>query len=463
MISAPPKSFWLGVATAFSAVWVAQNISSFRSRRKGKGRKSAIKNQSRPNTTSPPDNNVKQQDKKEILDTPELDQRMIRKAESVIRWRTSRITVVVERCTDDHNYSAILRTAEALGIQNIWLIDPPPPPTVIETGDNEYTTTVQKSNAGLTASVTMTEQELKQRAMHHLFAQKANEWLTVREFPNTTVCIEEMRNTGHDIWVTDLSQYAVTLTPEGLSEEDDFYKEFIAGSEPFCLPPKVAIVMGTEAVGCSEELLKAADKRVYLPLRGFADSLNLSVATALVLHQLFLLDPSVIGGMSEDERRELRLKWFTQLCKQRLLSSGQKKYRAKLKAHIHRCEKIQAKKDNNERLQKGEIEKLAQYENYKKELEDLERKNHLHENDENGAITKAIQDLVDCPPSPLTDLRRADTHRVTYVGKNTKQKHEKHWGNMAATTSYNTQLQKGVSSDFFRARVEKASGGRSGN
>ena len=51
------------------------------------------------------------------------------------------------------------------------------------------------------------------------------------------------------------------------------------------VPEKLAIAFGTESVGCTEELLQAADLRVYLPLRGFADSLNLSVAAALVLHQ----------------------------------------------------------------------------------------------------------------------------------------------------------------------------------
>lgn len=50
------------------------------------------------------------EDDKIIIDTPYLSHRIIRKAEAVIRFRTSRFLVVIERCTDDHNYSAILRT-----------------------------------------------------------------------------------------------------------------------------------------------------------------------------------------------------------------------------------------------------------------------------------------------------------------------------------------------------------------
>jgi tRNA C32,U32 (ribose-2'-O)-methylase TrmJ len=52
------------------------------------------------------------------------------------------------------------------------------------------------------------------------------------------------------------------------------------------VPGRLAIVMGTESTGVSPELLAAADRRIYLPMRGFADSLNLSVAAALVLQKV---------------------------------------------------------------------------------------------------------------------------------------------------------------------------------
>jgi len=59
-----------------------------------------------------------------------------------------------------------------------------------------------------------------------------------------------------------------------------------------------------EAVGCSQYMLDQADLRVYLPLRGFADSLNLSVATALILHHLFVMDPTLVGAITEEEKGE---------------------------------------------------------------------------------------------------------------------------------------------------------------
>ena len=58
------------------------------------------------------------------FDRPELADRLLRKAETAIRGRTSRILCVIERCTDEHNYSAVIRTCEALGVQHIWLVDP---------------------------------------------------------------------------------------------------------------------------------------------------------------------------------------------------------------------------------------------------------------------------------------------------------------------------------------------------
>jgi hypothetical protein len=54
-----------------------------------------------------------------------VPQRVLRKAETVLCRRTSSIILVIERCTAIHNYTALIRTAEALGIQHVWLVDKP--------------------------------------------------------------------------------------------------------------------------------------------------------------------------------------------------------------------------------------------------------------------------------------------------------------------------------------------------
>ena len=56
----------------------------------------------------------------------ESEDRLVRRIETVLQRRTSRITVVLERLCDGHNYAAVLRTCEAAGIQNVFLIAPPP-------------------------------------------------------------------------------------------------------------------------------------------------------------------------------------------------------------------------------------------------------------------------------------------------------------------------------------------------
>ena len=381
-------------------------------------------------TKAPPtrsDNDIHHEANHPLMDSPLLDQRMIRKAEGAILKRTSRITIVVERCTNDHNYSAILRTAEALGVQNVWIISPP---IVNSEGEEHISKTGQY--------VKSTEAELKERQMHHLFARKATEWLTVREFHSTIECITALRDTNHTIWATDLSQQAVCLTKEALSFGEH------SGNHADLIPAKLAIVFGTEAVGCTEELLQASDLRVYLPLRGFADSLNLSVAAALVIHQLFTLDPAIEGDMSENERTQLRYLWFTKLASQRLLTQSQKKHRGRLEAKIAVCQNAQAKLAAGKLLQKEEVEKMALLEQHHAELAAIDL----------DVMTKArlaVSDLVQCPPAPITDMRRADPHRTCYVGKKTKTKYDGIWDGMAATTNYQTE--KGSSSRYFRQRA----------
>lgn len=352
-----------------------------------------------------------------MMDAADLDNRMLRKAEAVIQGRTSRLMLVIERCTNDHNYSAILRSAEALGIQHIFMIDPP----LVENDEEPLEET----------QVRRSDEDIKARALHNLFAQNALEWLTVTDFQSTEACVAELRNLGYALWVTDLSQEAQCLS---------------MGS-PSQIPDKVALVMGTEAVGCSQYMLEHADLRVYLPLRGFADSLNLSVATALILHQLFVMDPTLIGAISEEEKMDLRTAWFTKLCQQRLLTTSQKKSRTKLLANVRQCQTIYERTQSypDTKLQPTEHKKLANWDTYSTQLQELQALI------DPARVQAAVQEWIDSPPEPLTDMRRADLHRVTFVGKGTKKKHNSHWKDMVATTNF--QSISGATADRFRAKV----------
>lgn len=402
--------FAMGASTALSLVWLSRRLNKTAAISSTANHTKISRSAPATSSADEPKQIViaeKSETDGELMDSMELDHRLLRKAEAVLQWRTTRLVLVVERCTNDHNYSAILRTAEALGIQIVYMIDPPE--VVDEVVPEDLLTQQQRRQIAVA-----TPEEIEARRQHHLFARKATEWLTVKDFATSQDCVNELRRLGYQLWVTDLSQEAECLT---LTSPQ--------------VPDKVALVMGTEAVGCSQYMLEQADKRVYLPLRGFADSLNLSVATALIVHQLFVMDPSLIGATTQEEKLQLREAWFSKLCQQRILTPSQRKQRQKLKSLLQKCQVIyeRSQQPQARKLQPSEQKKLDEWDSYKQQLEELEALV------DPAKVQAAVQEWVQNPPMPLTDVRRADEHRVCYVGKNTKALHEDDWKDMVATTN----------------------------
>lgn len=125
-------------------------------------------------------------------------------------------------------------------------------------------------------------------------------WLSIRSFSSISQCVAALRELGCTIWATDLSPEAVSLT---------------ANARPSALPDKLAVVIGRETDGVSAEMLAAAHKRVYFPIFGFTESLNLSVATALVVQRIFDWFPAIRGDLSDSEKRNIRAQWYPQLVR----------------------------------------------------------------------------------------------------------------------------------------------------
>ena len=123
-------------------------------------------------------------------------------------------------------------------------------------------------------------------------------WLTIKAYSTTAECIEGLKADGRAIWATDLSQDSVSLEEEG-----------------FEVPDKIAVVVGNETDGVSTEMLEAAEKRIFLPIHGFSESLNLSVASALVLQRIFYLCPKARGNLTEAEKKTIRADWYLKLSK----------------------------------------------------------------------------------------------------------------------------------------------------
>ena len=90
-------------------------------------------------------------------------------------------------------------------------------------------------------------------------AMGTQKWLDLANHGTSTACIENLKNRGWTILATDLSPGAVPLTDLDFSQLGPF-----------------AVVMGNEDRGISDEMRAMADHRVYLPMRGFAQSFSLS-------------------------------------------------------------------------------------------------------------------------------------------------------------------------------------------
>ena len=192
----------------------------------------------------------------------------LRRAETVLRQRTGRFLLVLEQCCDNVNQAAVLRTCESMGVQHVWVVR---------------------------ASAT------KHGAFSKLVHKGADAWLSLREFDSSAECLAELRAQGWEVWATSVSHSAVPFTRAHVS--------------PSSVPPRLAVVMGSESAGVSDLMLAGASKHVFLPMFGFTESFNLSVATALVLHTLFDLCPQARGDLPECARGAIRERWFCSLAR----------------------------------------------------------------------------------------------------------------------------------------------------
>ncbi|MDA1260676.1 MAG: RNA methyltransferase [Planctomycetota bacterium] len=191
--------------------------------------------------------------------------RRLRRAETVLAQRTGRLMVVLERCADENNRQAVLRTAEAFGVHHVALVDTP----------------------GLTAT-----------RISKSVTRGAAAWLELHRFTTSAECLAALRAGGWTIWATDLSPAAEEASAAQLAP----------------LPAKLALVFGREVDGVSAEMLAAAERRLYLPIAGFTESFNLSVSAALLLQRLFDACPEMRGDLDEDTRAAIRARWYRRLA-----------------------------------------------------------------------------------------------------------------------------------------------------
>lgn len=163
--------------------------------------------------------------------TPERYNRML----SVIKNRQTNLTVVMENVNDPHNISAVMRTCDAVGIQDIYVLN-------TKIAKHDYFGVKSSSSAA--------------------------KWLTVHQFTNVADCFAALRKNYNKIYTTHLSSDAVSLY------ELDF-------------TDSVALVFGNEHDGVSAESIAMADGNFIIPQLGFIQSLNISVACAVSIYEAY--------------------------------------------------------------------------------------------------------------------------------------------------------------------------------
>lgn len=185
-----------------------------------------------------------------------------------LQYRTRYLTLVVENVYQSHNASAILRSCDCFGIQDVHIIE--------------------KNNA-----FTINEE----------IALGAQQWLSIykyNSFPNNTIAaLNNLRLRGYRIVATTLNDNAVALEKFDLSKG------------------KTAIVVGTELTGISDDVMKLSDEFLMIPMRGFTQSLNVSVATGIILHFFSwrLFNSQLPWQLSLNESTEIELEWLKKTIK----------------------------------------------------------------------------------------------------------------------------------------------------
>ncbi len=177
--------------------------------------------------------------------------------QKVLANRTKHFTIAVEDIFQMHNTSAVMRSCEVFGIQELNVIE------------QRYGKSIDKE-----------------------IAMGAQKWVDINKFETVTDCLNTLKENGYQI---------IATTPH----ENDCLLDDFDISKPS------ALFFGTERDGLSEEILKAADGFLKIPMVGFTESLNISVSAAIIIQNLMerLRKSDINWQLTEEEILEKRMAW----------------------------------------------------------------------------------------------------------------------------------------------------------
>tara|TARA_B100000497_G_scaffold45556_1_gene52756 strand:+ start:3715 stop:4368 length:654 start_codon:yes stop_codon:yes gene_type:complete len=177
--------------------------------------------------------------------------------EEVISKRTRHFTIATEDVYQLHNTSAVMRSCDVFGIQDLHVIE-----------------------------------EKVSKKIDREIAMGAQKWVNIDRHNSTKECINNLKENGYQI---------IATTPHNNSAE----------LKDFDISKKSAFFFGKEKEGLSDIVLDAADGYLKIPMYGFTESLNISVAAAIILQTLVskLKDSDIDWELSEQEKNQIRLHW----------------------------------------------------------------------------------------------------------------------------------------------------------
>ena len=189
------------------------------------------------------------------------------KFDQVIQFRTRYLTIVLEDIFQPHNASAVLRSCDCFGIQDVHIIE----------NSNKY-------------------------QINPHVALGSSKWLNLFRYNaaehNTRACLQHLKNTGYRIVAASPHEQGYTI-------------------DNLPLDQKTAIIFGTEMQGLTNQALAMSDDFVKISMYGFTESFNISVSVALCLYRLSekLRSSEISWQLNPEDAIDVKLMWAKQVVK----------------------------------------------------------------------------------------------------------------------------------------------------
>jgi len=189
--------------------------------------------------------------------------------EKVLDQRTRHVTVILEDIFQSQNASAVVRTCECMGLQEIHIVE-----------------------------------NISKYSVNPKVLKGSHKWLNIMHHTsktedNTVACVQQLKSQGFKVMAADPDEDGLSIHEVDASQH------------------KVALLFGNELRGVSKQALALCDAKVRIPMYGFTESFNISVSVAICLNSIVskLHQSGKAFGLSEEEKDFIRLQWYRKIVR----------------------------------------------------------------------------------------------------------------------------------------------------